>query len=227
MKFTAGKWSTHIESPSKQQAAYLKLKNAILTLELPPGSVLTERHIMDQFALSRTPMREAINQLQVEGFITSVSKNFVVKDLQYKDFIELCEVKEALESEAAYLCAIKKNSAIIANIEAALAAFSQSLLRKEHSQILLSDLNFHWTLIENSKNNLLMQEMAIIMDHFLKFFNMYYDMESTPSFIKAISSSHKNIFNAIKAGDPPAARQAVLEHIQEIKNFNLDMLYLG
>ena len=129
MKISSVSWNTHINSQTKQQAAYHKLKTAIVSLDLPPSTVLVERYVMERFELSRTPMREAINQLYTEGFLSNIAnKGFIVNDIQYKDFLEIYEVKEALESEAAYLCCARKRSAGIAKIEAAYQRYEDALI---------------------------------------------------------------------------------------------------
>lgn len=226
MKIISESWNTHIDSHTKQQAAYNKLKTAIISLDLPPNSVLIERYIMEMFDLSRTPMREAINRLHIEGFLSNIAgKGFFVNDIQHKDFLELYEIKEALESEAAYLCCARKNSTNIAKIEKAFQKYESSLSQNKYIKSMILDLDFHWAIVESANNQRLERQMSLIMDQTLKFFNIYYSDEIPPRISKSFCEQHKKILNTIKNDNPDAARQALLDHIQSVKEITRNDLF--
>lgn len=219
-------WDTHIAPNTKQQAAYQQLKTAIITLELPPGTVMAEPYIHERFGLSRTPMREAINRLAGEGFLTRIpGKGFIVNDIQYKDFQELYEMKEALESEAAYLCCLRKNEAILSNIERAYLDHRDSFTNYYDEKSIMLDMDFHWAIITSANNKRIERQMSFIMDQNLKFFNMYYTIEFPSSIYHTLEEQHKMIFDAIKGEEPEAARRAVLDHMQYITAVSREHLF--
>ena len=226
MKISSVSWNTHIAPQTKQQAAYHTLKTAIISLDLPPNTVLIENYIMERFNLSRTPMREAIARLLTEGFLSNAgSKGFMVNDIQYRDFLEIYEVKEALESEAAYLCCARKRSAGIAKIEAAYQRYEDALPLGDYVNAMLLDLDYHWSIVENSGNQCIIRQMSLVMDQTLKFFNMYYTDDVLPQLGRALQARHKSMLEAIKGDDPNAARQAVIQHIQEVMETNRTLLF--
>ncbi|MBQ9980671.1 MAG: GntR family transcriptional regulator [Oscillospiraceae bacterium] len=218
MKVISESWHDHIEPNTKQQAAYNTLKTAIVTLDLPPNTVLVERYIMERFDLSRTPMREAINRLYIEGFVSNFGgKGFVVNDFQLRDFIDMYEVKEALESEAAAICCSRKIPSVMTQIEDAYNKYESYCNKKLYIKSLMSDLDFHWAIVKGANNPYLEKEMSIIMDKTLKFFNIYYTEEVPERINTLYLVHHKKILDAIKGDDPCAARRAVLEHSEIVK----------
>ena len=226
MKISSVSWNTHIAPQTKQQAAYHTLKTAIISLDLPPNTVLIENYIMERFGLSRTPMREAINRLLTEGFLSSAGgKGFMVNDIQYRDFMEIFEVKEALESEAAYLCCARKKVAGIAKIESAYEKYEAALPERDYINTMLLDLDYHWSIVESSNNQRIIRQMSLIMDQTLKFFNMYYTDDVLPQLGQMLHTQHKHMLEAIKGNDPDAARRAVLKHIREVMAANRTLLF--
>lgn len=219
-------WNSHIHPQTKQQAAYRILKTAIISLELPPDTVMSEPYIHDRFGLSRTPMREAINKLYAEGFLTHlVGKGFIVNDMQYKDFQEIYEVKEALESEAAYLCCTRKNSDIISKIEHAYTEHHESYSDCYDEKAILLDMDFHWTIITCANNKRIERQMSPIMDQNMKFFNMYYTAVFPSQVYQAFGEQHIKIVEAIKGDEPEAARRAVLDHMKYVKKISQEYLF--
>ncbi|MBE6032686.1 MAG: GntR family transcriptional regulator [Clostridiales bacterium] len=218
MKVISESWHDHIEPSTKQQAAYNILKTAIVSLDLPPNTVLVERYILERFELSRTPMREAINRLYIEGFVSNFGgKGFIVNDIQLRDFMDMYEVKEALESEAAAICCSRKIPSVIARIEEAYKEYESYCNKKLYITSLMKDLDFHWAIVKGAENPYLEKEMSIIMDKTLKFFNIYY-REEVPERINTIYlAQHTKMLEAIKGNDPKAAREAVLEHSENVK----------
>lgn len=200
---------------TKQEIAYHKLKEAILTLELEPNSALIEPEIMERFGLSRTPMREAIYMLQAEGLLTSIpNKGVYVNDIQYKDMMDIFETKEALESEAAYICCKRKKPENISKIEKAFNQYLDAANNNEHKLFMELDQQFHWAIAEACENQRIMHYEAQIQDQLKKFFNMTFNDALTIKFQKDSIEEHRKIYEAILGDDPDAARAAAIEHCQ-------------
>ena len=84
---------------SKKQLVYEYLKNQIITNELPPGTLLVERQLCTMLDASRTPIREAIQQLVSENLVTSIpTKGCFVSEVRYEDIAQLYDVREYLEN---------------------------------------------------------------------------------------------------------------------------------
>lgn len=227
MKIISESWDMHTNQPqTKQQIAYQTLKAAIISLELPSNTILMEKPLMEQFELGRTPMREALRRLDSEGFVSNIpNKGFMVNDIQYKDFRELYEIKEALESEASYLCCFYKNSDSIEKINTAFHNYKIALEKQDYKKVILLDLDFHWSIVEGSQNQMLKKQMHVIMDQTLKFLNIYYSDSFHHLIIPSLCKQHESIIEAIKGDNPDLARKSMLEHIQLVKTLNRDMLF--
>src|SRR5262245_50794243 len=90
-------------SPEKSlsQMAYDRLLERLITRELPVGSVLFERRLADSLKISRTPVREALNRLESEGFVTRKPGSvMIVKEVSVRELIETLHVRQVLEVES-------------------------------------------------------------------------------------------------------------------------------
>ncbi len=86
------------KSPSLATQAYHTIKENILNLTYPPGMVLTEAMLTKELEMSRSPVRTAIQMLQVEGLIVSdYYKSMTVKEITDKDINEIYQLRELLE----------------------------------------------------------------------------------------------------------------------------------
>jgi DNA-binding GntR family transcriptional regulator len=81
-----------------KEKVYSVIKDRILNFELKPGEKIQESEIVQELGLSRTPIREALNKLEQEGFIKILSnKGYFVSDVTTREIEELYEIREALE----------------------------------------------------------------------------------------------------------------------------------
>src|SRR5205814_8799528 len=107
--FGSGKWTTTTlgrmrESATKADEIALVLEDAILSGELPPGYLLRQEQLSEQFGVSRTPIREALRQLGALGLVSFAGKRGVqVKPLARAELLETFVVRAALEGFAADL----------------------------------------------------------------------------------------------------------------------------
>ena len=92
------------KSPSLVTQAYETIKENIMNLTYPPGMVLTEAMLTKELGMSRSPVRTAIQMLQVEGLIVSdYYKSMTVKEITEKDINEIYQLRELLEGPAFHL----------------------------------------------------------------------------------------------------------------------------
>src|SRR6185295_15461673 len=86
---------------SLSQMAYDRLLERLITRDIPVGSVLFERKLADSLEISRTPVREALNRLESEGFVTrKPGRVMVVKEFSVRELIETLHVRQVLEVES-------------------------------------------------------------------------------------------------------------------------------
>src|SRR5262245_1675342 len=91
---------------SLSDQAYYRIRELIVTLELPPGSLVSERELMERLALGRTPVREALRALARERLVEVYPRRgMFVSSVDVRDLAGLSEVRNTLEPEAARLAA--------------------------------------------------------------------------------------------------------------------------
>lgn len=114
------------ESATKSDEIALVLEDAILAGELPPGYLLRQEQLSDQFGVSRTPIREALRQLGALGLVSFAGKRGVqVKPLAQAELLETFVVRAALEGFAADLARERLTSADLRELERAEKRFAR------------------------------------------------------------------------------------------------------
>jgi DNA-binding GntR family transcriptional regulator len=221
--------------------AYDYIRKAILNGEYQPGQPLLEAELAKKTGVSRTPVREALRQLESEGLITlRANIGATVKSLTLREYREMSEVRQALESAAAGLAALHRTEADIKAItapflkmEAAVKTIAgmdtelHTLLR----EVIREDIRFHLAILNAAGNELMKKE--ILRLHLIKrvVATTHPDMariQPSPSekakrdTRRAESlASHRKVYEAICRGDAPAAKVAMEQHIQEVIDLSL------
>src|SRR6266704_6965963 len=97
-----------VEARSQSEAAYLRLLERIVRLEMPPGSVVNEAQLREDLRIGRTPIREALQRLARENLVRSIPhRGTFVTDVNITDLARITEVRVVLEAHAARLAAEK------------------------------------------------------------------------------------------------------------------------
>lgn len=136
----------HIHQPQASGArsladrAYYAIRELIVTLELPPGSVVSERELMDRLGMGRTPVREALRDLSRESLVEVYPRRGIfVSGVDVGDIAGLSEVRVALEAQAARLAAERRNEDDLAETEALLHELAGTA--DEHDERTLIELD--------------------------------------------------------------------------------------
>ena len=154
---------------SFKHKAYVALKNAIVSMDVYHSRDeirLDERKLAQDFGISRTPVREAMAQLESEGFVRSVPRRgiYVVRKTK-REVIEMITAWAALESMAARLTTQNASDAEIAGLRKMFAAFIDGKLRAHLDEYSDANIEFHQSIIKLSKNQVLIDLAAILFMH--------------------------------------------------------------
>src|SRR5215204_2667691 len=139
--------------------AYAALRNVIMSSGIYRSRTdirLDERQLAQDFGISRTPVREAMAQLEREGFVRSVPRRgiYVVRKTK-QEVIELIQAWAALESMAARLITQNASEAEIARLRAMFATFENGTLHAKLDEYCAVNIEFHQTIILMSHNGVL------------------------------------------------------------------------
>ncbi|MCR5090157.1 MAG: GntR family transcriptional regulator [Oscillospiraceae bacterium] len=202
------------------------LYEEILSLKLAPGSRLNINSISSELGISRTPVMEAVAGLTETGFIVSRPEqagSFVL-DLSLPDMISLYQVRDAVESEAACLCAYSAEDSVIVQLSNLAEAFRVSVEQRDIRGMKDTDMPFHKLIIRSCGNRYLMHSYEQILPYLTRY------QASTLQFIGRVSNknnpwmnsvqyNHTAVIAAIRMRIPELARQSMKEHIASSLNF--------
>lgn len=200
---------------SAAQTAYIQLKNLIVNLDLPPGSVLREADLQEQVGVGRTPLRDAFQRLAHEGMLRIYPRRaIVVAKLGLSEVRQIYEVRLVLEPAAASLAAEHISSAeagALRKLEVDLRAAAE---RSDVRAFLEADQVFHRAVAEYAQNPLLFDYVDHVQTLNLWLWNMYFSSQSARS---GDLFAHEAIVAALAAADGRAAAAAMHEHVVRSK----------
>lgn len=193
-----------------------KIRSAILRGELKPGSKLTEQDLAAEFEVSRTPIREAIRQLEVERLLTRVPfVGVTVKQLSPEEVLELLEIREVLEGLVARLATRHMDEAHLQRLQASLRSLSESARKGEVAAYLDHALAFRRALVECCKSESLAEHVLVIENRLRLVGNR---TAMLPGRMEASITEHEKLLAAIESGDAVLAEQLNRERIQHIRD---------
>jgi DNA-binding GntR family transcriptional regulator len=127
-----------------QEAVIKHLRNLILTGQLKRGQRLIQNEISEQLGVSRTPIREALNQLAHEGLVRiSTYKGATVADFSTSELIDVYTVRIALESYAAYLAALQVTDDQLVHLDTLMLDMGKAFRQKDFETLLNAHQEFH------------------------------------------------------------------------------------
>jgi len=193
--------------------AYVALRNVIVSLNVydQPGEVrLDERQLAQDLGVSRTPVREAMAQLEREGFVRSVPRRgiFVVRKTKL-EVIELITAWAALESMAARLITTIASDEEIATLRKMFTKFENGELHAKLDEYSEVNIEFHQAIIRMSRNRVLMDLAANLFTHMRMIRRQTIGEEDRAD--RSIRD-HMNIIQALEARDTKRAEELVRAH---------------
>lgn len=191
------------------------LREAIIAGELKPGERLMEVQLAEKMGVSRTPVREAIRKLELEGWvIMTARKGASVANLSVKDIMDVLEVRAALDGEAAFLSAVRIREDELKEIKSIEALFEKSVEKGNFQDIIKKDVEFHEVIYKSSRNDKLMQIVSNLREQVHRFRIIYTkDYSITQNLVK----EHIEILEAIASRDAEKAQKAAYAHIENQK----------
>ena len=193
--------------------AYAALKDVILGLDIydGPGEIrLDERRLASDLGISRTPVREAMAQLEREGFVRSVPRRgiYVVRKTK-AEVTELITAWAALESMAARLITQNASDQEIAKLRAMFATFENGRLHANLDEYSEVNIEFHQTIIRLSRNGILIDLAENLFAHMRMIRRKTIGERDRAD--RSIRD-HMNIIQAIEARDTERAEALVRDH---------------
>lgn len=204
------------KSQSLREQVYKALREIIITGDLASGERIIETRLAKQLNVSRTPIREAIGQLQREKLIVSHHNGgFKVATFTIKDAIQLYDCRIALEQLSAAVACELVTSQQLAQLEKYLLLAESSSLKLNSFKLLELDYKFHHLIAESSSNQWL---LALLKQVFDKMALLRLQTTKHNPQVLEICLEHRCIYEAIAKKDSDLAQKTIREHLIASKN---------
>lgn len=186
-----------------------QLKKAIVTGELKPGEVFNEVAMAKRLNASRTPIREACNQLRNAGLLTSVpNKGYTVAPITVKDVLDVYQLRLVVEPVSAECAARYLTAEEVAKLQILLQPELEHSGHEPHLALIELNRTFHLRLAQATKNDRIVSLVDSLLLAAARMDYAFMDLYPTGW------TGHAEILSALKAHDAPAARDAMYRHIQ-------------
>lgn len=193
---------------------YEKLESDILMGKYPRGTVLTELGLAEDLGVSRTPIREALYRLQQERLIEDTAKGSIVLGITEEDVKDIMDIRYRLESLACRWAAERITPEGAAELEKIIDLQDFYAEKGDTAGIAEMDDKFHMTLYRLSGSLLLADSLISLHSRIQKYRRASMSKRER---LPEISTEHRNIFEAIKAGDAEEAERLAKLHAQNAK----------
>ena len=192
------------------------LRQAILKGELAPGERLMEIQLADRLGVSRTPIREAIRKLELEGLVLMIPrKGAEVAKISEKSLKDVLEVRRALEELAIELACERMGQEAVRNLSEANGKFGEAVEAGDPMEIAEADEHFHDIIYEGTENVRLIQLLNNLREQMYRYRLEYVkDVDKR----QILLSEHERILKAVRERKVDEAKRLMREHIdnQEI-----------
>lgn len=197
--------------PRASDIAYEKLCEMVLTLQLPPGTVVNEQALADDLGLGRMPVREAIARLAVDRFVTvQPRRGAVVTTFSLADVLDMFDAREAIECGVAHIAARRATNDDLRRLRDLVEGADRARAGTDHEAFLRDDHGIHAFLVHMVRNSLLQDAADRLLFHNLRFWRSYWSSRPAQH---ATMISHADLLEALEDHDPERAERAMRQHI--------------
>lgn len=198
---------------------YLQLQRDILTGKLKNGQKLTEQVICEEYNVSRTPVREALRQLESEGLVENIlNRGCFVVGLSLQDFEDLFELRKIYEIQAVKWAIERITEEEMDALDETFEFMEFYTLRNDIDKMLTINEGFHQIIYEASHNRML-QQFCSSYQTYMKYLRK--DEEYPDDYLTTVLEEHRQIFQAFIEKDVEAGAEAMERHISNSKGRRL------
>lgn len=205
-----------------RELVFEALREAIINGKLRPGERMMEIQLAEEMGVSRTPIREAIRKLELEGLVLMIPrKGAYVSGLSIREIADVFEIRRALEGLAAELAAERITDEELEELERFLVKIAEDIEDADLDKVVATDTGFHTLLYQASRNQRLSQIINNLREQIQRFRTTSL---SYPGRMKDALEEHRKIVEAISSRDGEAARKIAQEHIENAENSMMNMI---
>jgi DNA-binding GntR family transcriptional regulator len=192
-----------------------RIRQAIISGDLALGEDLSERQLAEKLGVSKTPVREALAQLRLEGLVrASPPRGVTVFTLSAEEIREMCELRQALEVAALRLAMERNPASLIAALAEVIEDMTAALANGDVRAYLAADTLFHLRFLEHCGNSHLLETYRM---HVGKIAALRTHLAQKPQHTEKSFNEHKTIHDLLSRGDIAASLDILDQHIDRTK----------
>lgn len=197
-------------------AIHRELREEILYLILKPGQLIEEVKIAQRFDVSRSPVREALVRLEVEGLVhTLPNKGTVVAGLNIEEFPQYIDALDLVQRAVTRLAAELRTDADLQNIKVKQEIFRDSVKQSDVIKMIQSNFDFHLAIAEAGRNSFLYDTYQRYLDAGRRMMRLYW-LSYHDHLPPELTETHEEIIHAIEKRDVDLAEKLAREHAEEL-----------
>jgi DNA-binding GntR family transcriptional regulator len=198
------------EARSQSEEAYLRIRERIVSLDMPPGSVVNEGRLREELKIGRTPIREALQRLARENLVRSIPhRGTFVTDINITDLARITEVRVVLEGHCARLAAERLSMADRDSFAQLLELLEEGPGLDQRALMRL-DQQIHRNIYRAARNPFL---EATLERYFNLSLRLWYLVIDRQHGLRDAVEEHAEMLRAILAGDGPRADESMRRHV--------------
>ena len=203
------------DSTTIRRKVYLHLREQVLSGEIGPLQRLVEAKIAREIGTSRTPVREALHTLEMEGLLESIPRvGYKVKTLSDRELNEICQIRTAIEALAAGWAIEKAHTKLVRDLRKNIHATEQMVAQGEVRPFIDLDAQFHEIMAGLSGSRRLLELAQTLRRHMMRY--RVQSVYVADNVVRAIQG-HKAILAAIEKQDQKAVAEAIKQHLEQAK----------
>ncbi len=207
------------DSPTIRKKVYSHVREQILNGHIGPHERLIETKIAREIGTSRTPVREALHNLEIEGLIESIPRvGYAVTPLSDEEAVEIWEIRTLIEGLAVRWAMAKAPQKLVRELKKNIALAEELVAQNELARFAELDAQFHEIIAKLSGGKRLLELSQTLRRHALR-----YRLESIylPDVAIRALEGHKAILKAVESGDNDQVTEAIRLHLERSKNDTL------
>jgi DNA-binding GntR family transcriptional regulator len=207
-----------------RDVVFQTLRQGILSGELKPGERLMEIHLANRLGVSRTPIREAIRKLELEGLVIMIPRRGAeVAQISEKSLRDVMEVRRALDALSVELACDRIDQNELSLLKEACISFEEAVSTGELRQIAQTDVAFHDIIVNAAGNMRLLQLMHNLSEQVYRYRFEYIKDSSQHG---RLMEEHRIIYDSIVRKDKETAAKAVKNHVDNQENAIMQQILL-
>ncbi|NKY54155.1 GntR family transcriptional regulator [Nocardia vermiculata] len=189
-----------------ESSPYQQLRERITGRIYPPGTMLLPATVGAELGVSRTPVREALHRLDYEGLVVQAPRGYRVRERTPEELLEICDARIVLESAVAFSAATSRSEIDLARLT---RMFDTAVAEPDPEAGLRLHSDWHHAL-RAAAHNRTVEELMDRLDAQMAVYET--DRSQAPENLAQIENEHRDILDAVLAGDAERARTTMIAH---------------